>query len=86
MKIEVKKFGDLLVSRPSGKEAYLVFQSYMRPDTDTEPIEVDFTDVKVMTPSWADEFISALKRDYGDRVKLKASDNITVIESLKIIE
>lgn len=86
MKIKIRKFGDLLVSRPAGREAYLVMKSYMKPTSETEPIELDFTGVQVMTPSWLDEVLQGLKAEYGDRVHCLPSDNPTVIESLKAIQ
>ena len=86
MKIEVKKFGEILVSRPAGREAYLVLKSYLKPKTAEEPIELDFSGVKVLAPSWADEVVGALKREYGLRVQCQPSGNLSVIESLKIIE
>ncbi len=86
MRIEVKKFGEILVSRPAGREAYLVLKSYLKPKTPDEPIELDFSGVKVLAPSWADEVVGALKREYGARVQCKPSGNLSVVESLKIIE
>lgn len=86
MKIEIKKFGDLLVSHPDGREAFLVIKSYLKPKTSSEPIELDFTGVQVMTPSWLGEVLDGLKEEYGDRVRCLPSDNPTVIESLKALE
>ncbi len=85
MRVEIKKFGEILVSRPAGREAYLVLKSYLKPKTAEEPIELDFSGVKVLAPSWADEVIGALRCEYGARVKCCPSDNQSVIESLKII-
>lgn len=85
MKLEIKRFGDFLISRPAGKEAFLVFQAYMKPENNIEPIEVDFSGIKVLTPSWADEFLGALKQAYGTRVKLLRTDNVTVLETLKVL-
>lgn len=86
MKIEIKKFGELLTSRPAGREAFLVMRSYLKPADDREPIELDFEGVKVMTPSWLDEVLTGLRETYGDRVQCLPSQNQTVIESLKVIE
>ena len=85
MRVEIKKFGEILVSRPSGREAYLILKSYLKPKTPEEPIELDFSGVKVLAPSWADEVVGALRREYGPRVTCDPSDNLSVIESLKII-
>jgi hypothetical protein len=86
MRIEIKKFGDILTSRPAGKEACLVIKSYMKPENESELIELDFSGVHVMTPSWLDEVLTGLKEEYGDRVSCLATDNQTVIESLKVLK
>lgn len=85
MKIDLAKFGDLLISRPAGREAALVVRAYFQPATPDEPMELDFTNVRVMAPSWLDEFLQTLRRDFGDRVRCLPSNNPTVIESLKAI-
>ncbi len=86
MKIEVKKFGEILTSRSEGREAYLVSRAYLKPVGEDEPIELDFDGVKVLTPSWADEFISGLRTEYGHRLICLPSTNPTVIASLQILE
>ena len=55
MRIDLKKFGEILVSRPSGREAYLVMSAYVTKDLkEGEEIIIDFAGVKVLAPSWAD--------------------------------
>lgn len=51
MIIEVKKFGKMLISRPAGKEAASVILSSFKPTTNTEPVELDFSEVEVIAPS-----------------------------------
>jgi hypothetical protein len=85
MKIEIKKFGEILTSRTEGREAYLVSRAYLKPSSDDEAIELDFDGVKVLTPSWADEFISGLRSEYGKRLVCLPSSNPTVVASLRII-
>jgi hypothetical protein len=85
MKIEVKKFGEILTSRTEGREAYLVSLAYLKPVRNEENVELDFEGVKVLTPSWADEFISGLRAEYGKRLVCLPSSNPTVIASLQII-
>ena len=82
MKIELKKFGELLLGRPSGREAALIVKSYLRPGTD-ETVELDFAGVMVLTPSWLDEFVSELKKHLSGKIVFLPSENPTVIESLK---
>ncbi len=86
MRIAVKKFGDILTSRPEGREAFLAARAYLRPETPQEPIELDFEGVKVLTPSWLDEFLSGLKSEYGRRVVCLPSNNPTVVASIQILE
>ena len=51
MKIQISKFGEMLISRPSGKDAFLSAKSYLLPvDGVEENIELDFSGVNVLTP------------------------------------
>jgi len=85
MKIHLSKFGAILVSRPSGKEAWLAFQPVLNELKSGEPIEVDFAGVDVLTPSWADEFLTPLREKYPKTVLLN-TQNPTVQETLKMLE
>jgi hypothetical protein len=84
MKIQLKKFGELLISRPDGREAFLAMRAYTIPRNFKGHIEIDFSNVAVMTPSWLDEVVQGLK-DLKLKVIFLPSDNPTVIESLKAI-
>lgn len=85
MIIELKKFGTTLVSRPSGKEAWLAFQPTLQVVADIETVIIDFKEVLVLTPSWTDEFLTPLRRRFRDRVKLIHTDNASVKATLKIL-
>ena len=85
MIIELKKFGTTLVSRPSGKESWLAFQPTLKEVGNEEQIFVDFSGVGVLTPSWADEFLTPLKDRYGDQVKLSETDNASIKATLSIL-
>lgn len=86
MKLELKKFGNILSSRPAGKDAWLSAQAYLldklKPE---EKIEVDFSNVSVLSPSWAEEFFSPLKRIYSGRVFFLPSNNPSVKASLEML-
>ena len=84
MRIELKKFGKVLTSRPTGKEAFAAIRPILDPNV--KMVEIDFSDIISLSPSWGDEFFTALKNMYGDRVKYLPTDNPSVIETLKIIE
>ena len=86
MKIAVKKFGEILTSRPSGREAGLAIKAYFKPEPG-DRIELDFAGVLAVGPSWLDEVLTVLRNEYGkERVICLPSDNASVIGSLKIIE
>ncbi len=85
MRLELKKFGTNLSSRPAGKEAYLVARAYSFPQNKEEVIEVDFSGVDVLTPSWADEFITPLMRERPGKAILLPSTNASVKAALEII-
>ncbi len=85
MRVELKKFGEILVSRPAGREAYLAMSAYLTKGLPKEEaIEIDFSGVKVLAPSWADEVITKLSRDFKN-LKLINADNLTVKATLKTL-
>lgn len=87
MKIPLAKFGKILISRPSGHEAFLAIKAYFAPKSNQETIELDFTGVDVIAPSWLDEVLNGLSSEYGcDRVRIIQSQNLSLIESLKTLE
>ena len=75
----------MLVSHPDGREAYLAFAPTLRECTKNEAIEVNFEGVEVLTPSWADEFLTPLVTAYKNKISFKNTSNPSVIESLKIL-
>lgn len=86
MRIEIRKFGDILTSRPAGREAALAMKAYFKPGP-TEIVELDFADVLAVGPSWLDEVLSALRNEFGaDRVICLPSDNLSVRQSLDVID
>lgn len=86
MTIQLHKFGTTLVSRPSGKEAWLAFQPVLKDVSEGERITVDFSGVVVLTPSWADEFITPLRQRFADRVILRNTGNPSVAATLSILK
>ncbi|MBI4386221.1 MAG: STAS-like domain-containing protein [Elusimicrobia bacterium] len=86
MRIKLKQYGDILTSRPAGREAALAMKAHLRPAAG-ETIELDFNGVISIGPSWLDEVLSALRGDYGkERVICLPTKNLSVIESLKVID
>jgi len=86
MRIQLNKFGTTLVSRPSGKEAWLAFQPSLVNLSESEEVVVDFEGVVVLTPSWADEFLTPLHSRFINRVKLVNTDNASVAATLAILK
>ena len=86
MKIELKKFGDLLLSRQNGREAFAAFQSQLTLLGENENLELDFEGVITFSPSWGDEFLSPLRDQLGDRLILLPSDNLSVHATLRILQ
>ncbi|MEA3463749.1 MAG: STAS-like domain-containing protein [Patescibacteria group bacterium] len=86
MRIKLVKFGEILISRPAGREAFLVMSAYLIKDIKKdERIEVDFKGVKAIAPSWADEVITKLAEKFKN-VKLVNTDNSTVQATLKTLQ
>lgn len=84
MKIQLRKFGQVLTSRPAGKEAFAAIRPTLNPNE--SKVEVDFTGVLSLSPSWADEFFKALEAMYGKRVKYLPSQNPSVKATLEILQ
>lgn len=85
MKIELQKFGNMLISRQAGREALAAFQPTLRSLDSAENIEVSFEGVLTFSPSWADEFLTPLIKEFGDRVALLPCDNLSVKATLEIL-
>jgi len=86
MKLQLEKFGKTLISRELGSEAFKAFQSTLRELPKDEELEIDFSGVLTLSPSWADEFLSPLLDQLGDRLILLPSDNLSVHATLKILQ
>jgi len=86
MKIELKKFGTMLISRQSGKEALSAFESTLNNIPEDEELSIDFDGVITFSPSWGDEFLTPLLRRYGKRFKLLKTNNPSVIATIETLE
>jgi hypothetical protein len=86
MQILLSEFGTILVSRPAGKEAFLILQTRLSVLPKTEKIEINFTGVQALTPSWADEFVTPLLERYAERVILQNTENASVKATLEILQ
>ena len=86
MTLAISKFGEVLMSRPAGKDAFLMAKAYiLNTLTQNDEITLDFANVKVLTPSWADEFITGLKSNYSNKIIFINTTNESVDASLKTV-
>lgn len=84
MTIEMVKFGQILSSRPVGRESLLAIRPTL--PKDPEEIILDFSGVNVLTPSFADEFVTPLTEQFQDNIKLvHTQENITVQKTLQFL-
>lgn len=67
MILQMVKFGNILNSRPAGREAVLRAKQIVNGSNNPEGIVLDFSGVEVLTPSFADEFVKGLKEIYQDK-------------------
>ena len=86
MKLQLGKFGTTLISRELGSEAFKAFQPTLRELSKDEELEINFSGVLTLSPSWADEFLSPLLDQLGDRLALIPSDNLSVHATLRILK
>src|SRR3989338_3868109 len=86
MKIKLEKFGTTLISRELGSEAFKAFQSTLPELSPSDELEIDFSGILTLSPSWADEFLSPLLDELGERLVLLSSDNLSVQATLKILQ
>ena len=86
MKLKLGKFGKTLISRELGSEAFKAFQTTLRELPKDEELEIDFSDVLTLSPSWADEFLSPLLDLMSNRLVLLPSDNLSVHATLRVLQ
>ncbi len=86
MKLQLEKFGGTLISRELGSEAFKAFQPTLRAMSENEELEIDLSGVLTLSPSWADEFLSPLQNQLGNRLILLPCDNLSVIATLRILQ
>ena len=86
MVVNVCNFGNILMSRPAGREAFLMAKAYVFRDLNkTDDLILDFEGIKVLAPSWVDEFISGIKSEYQNKIQYINTENPSVKASLKTV-
>lgn len=86
MNINLSKFGSVLTSRQSGKEAYAAFLPTLATIKNNEELLVDFDGVSTFSPSWGDEFLTPLLKQFGERLILKNTKNPSVSLTITTLE
>lgn len=86
MKLELSKFGTTLISRELGSEAFKAFQTTLLQIPGEEILEIDFSGVLTLSPSWADEFLTPLSDLLRSRLILLVNDNLSVQATIKILQ
>ncbi|MFH1648887.1 MAG: DUF4325 domain-containing protein [Patescibacteria group bacterium] len=86
MKIELKKFGNILTSRQDGSEALAAIEPLLQNMSENEMLELNFEGVTTFTPSWADEFITKLIDRYSSRVYFINDENPSVVATLELLK
>lgn len=85
MRIVLSKFGTTLTSRQAGNDAFKALQPQLRGIAPEEKIQVDFYGVLTLSPSWADEFLTPLMQQLGERLTLLPSDNLSVQATMRLL-
>ncbi len=84
MILELKKFGKILNNRATGREAVLRARQIVNGEKDTpDDLVLDFSEVDIVTPSFADEFIAGLKAQYPQKqIKIRGAEGNPVLEEV----
>src|SRR3989338_1409573 len=80
--INLKRFGQVLIGRPNGQEAFNAIRSQLNEDL---PVQINFDNVLTINPSWLDEFITRLADFNHGKVELLPTDNASVRIALPVI-
>jgi hypothetical protein len=86
MKIELKKFGEILISRPAGKDAYAGFLPILKKVSEGETVIVDCAGIQALSPSWADEFLTPLLEKFKKNFYLTNTQNPSVALTVETLE
>ena len=86
MVILMNKFGTVLTSRQSGKEAFAAFLPLLKAVVSEEAVTADLEGVSALSPSWGDEFLTPLHQRYGNRLTLRNTGNASVALTIQTLE
>lgn len=86
MKVQLKQFGETLSSRQAGSDAYADFLSTLSTLSAADTVEIDFTGISSLSPSWGDEFLTPLVKKLGEKLVLSNSPNLSVNATIELLE
>ena len=86
MTIQLTKFGTVLTSRQSGREAYAAFLPTLKQLPEDEDVQIEFEGLTSFSPSCGDEFLTPLQKKFGDRLTLLHLTNPSVALTLTMLE
>ncbi len=87
MEIKIKKFGEMLISRPEGKDAALIIENQFINKLQNEKVILDFEGVRVLTPSWLDEVVQVILNKVGKlNLEFKNTTNSSVKASIESVK
>jgi len=83
MTLQMIKFGVILNSRSAAREAVLRAKQILNGTVVSNDIEINFSGVRILTPSFADEFVKELRSIYPNNpVKFSGLDNNVIKDTL----
>jgi len=85
MTIQMLKFNTVLNGRPSAKEAASRIQQIVNGSAESEDVVLDFAGVEVLTPSYADELLRALREKYGGNKVEIINTSKAVAETIRAV-
>lgn len=74
------------MSRQAGREARAAFAPRLAEITPNEEVLIDFTGLLTFSPSWGDEFLTPLHKEFESRLILKDTENPSVRATIDILE
>jgi len=76
----------MLISRQNGREAFAVLKPQISAIQKSGDLELDFEGVVTFSPSWGDEFITPLFKQFGERLSLLNTENPSVKATLELLK
>ena len=76
----------MLISRQNGREAFAVLKPQISAIQKSGDLELELEGVITFSPSWGDEFITPLFKQFGERLSLLNTENPSVKATLELLK